>query len=200
MGLFSGIGKIVSSVGNFASGGLISGGLDLLGGVMNNNANSAEAAANRQFQADQTGTAYQRAVADLKAAGLNPMLAYTNGGASSGSGAQATMQNAVGSAVHTAMSARLNKAQVENMEAENENIREQKRKIQADTLAAISSANANSAFAQKANTDTALNKQAFARQAATVGASSSWMARKLSHFDRLMDSAGRLNPISGLFK
>lgn len=67
-------------------------------------ASAEQAAINRQFQADMSNTSYQRSVKDLQAAGLNPMMAYSNGGASTPSGAQGVvqqvqMQNALGSAV-----------------------------------------------------------------------------------------------------
>lgn len=56
--------------------------------------NSAEALANRECLEHMSSTAYQRAVEDMKKAGLNPILAFANGGASTPGGSAGTISGA----------------------------------------------------------------------------------------------------------
>lgn len=74
----------------------VSGGLAAYGQERTNAQNAQLAREQMAFQAEMSGSSYQRAVADMMAAGLNPMLAYSQGGASTPGGQTAVMQNALG--------------------------------------------------------------------------------------------------------
>lgn len=79
---------------------LAGGALSFLGQQGANQQNMENAQAQMAFQKEMSNTSYQRAVEDMKAAGLSPMLAYSQGGASTPSGAMAApVQNKLGAGV-----------------------------------------------------------------------------------------------------
>lgn len=78
-----------------AAAPVIGGALGFAGNERSNAANARQAQMNRDFQERMSNTAYQRATADMRAAGLNPALAYQQGGAGTPGGAQATMTNSL---------------------------------------------------------------------------------------------------------
>lgn len=93
-------------------------------GLITNAANAREARRNREFQERMSSTAHQREVADLKAAGINPMLRHMSG-ASTPSGDRAEFRDPVTPATHSALQAKMMEAQIELTQSQAQLVRTQ---------------------------------------------------------------------------
>ena len=135
-------------------GGLLAGLGTVIGGAMTNSSNedlanksnafnAAEAEANRYQQRYMSDTAYRRGMIDMKEAGLNPMLAFNQGGASMGSGAQASattakMENNLGAGITSAMQGAQLSTTIENTKSQtdvNEAVEQTNKTMQAKNMA-----------------------------------------------------------------
>jgi len=84
-------------------------------GVISSAFNASQAAKNRSFQSDMSNTAHQREVADLRAAGLNPILSASKGGPGASSPSGSSAQAVKSDAVHSGISSALARAQIEDI-------------------------------------------------------------------------------------
>lgn len=129
-------------------GAAIGAGAGLLGGILGNEANANAASIANEWQGDQlrsarefeermSSTAFQRATTDLKAAGLNPILAAgsqaSSPSAGGGSAAMATPQNVVQPAIAAAMEMTRMKQDLQKSAADIALTNSQKNKTDAET-------------------------------------------------------------------
>lgn len=117
--------------GAMASAG--SAAMGYFGQQQTNAANAQMAQQQMDFQRQMSNTSYQRGTADMASAGLNPMLAYSQGGASSPGGATAQMGNELGGAVSSALQGYQTMATVDNIMSQTDRTHAESNNLRAET-------------------------------------------------------------------
>lgn len=149
--MFPLIGALLGTVGGAAA-------ITTAGGLLTNRSNKNASARQMAFQDRMSSTSHQREVADLLAAGLNPILSSKYGGSSTPSGSAIPMQNPtkdIPQAVASALAMKRVSAEIENINSQtslnDERLNTEKaNQLLANSNSALSMANAGLSQANQA--------------------------------------------------
>lgn len=179
------LGSAVSAIGSFA------------GMKSANRANRHLAGQQMDFQRDMSSTAYQRSMADMKKAGLNPILAYQQGGASTPAGATANMQDAITPSLNSANTYSRTRAEIDNLRAQNAQINSQTILNGALQKAATADALLKANSAKKVAVDANLAQHLLPRARTESAMDESEFGKFGRKVERIIKT---INPFSSMFK